>query len=279
MKTLANSGLDPYAMPSMFQQMLATNRYSERPPEFLLTHPVTDTRISDAANRAQAFDTKKRTRSFNFLIIQQRAQIHYAIPSAGQLTFFDKALKATSNELEKDSYRYSKAWIQLQARHYQQALDLLSSISSSNQDQPAVAILTSQVLDQLNQAGKAIKGLQKTYQLRPDSYPIAISLAKLMSKNGQAKAALSDIKRWSERRGTDPIIWNQVANTASKAEDLLLAYRAKSEYFFLNGHKNKAMKQLQFAIDSAKKEGSFQHQARLKQRLIQMSESKESLSL
>ena len=279
MKTLVSSGLDPHAMPSMFQQMLAANRYTERPPEFLLTHPITDTRVSDAANRAQAFEIKKRTRSFNFLIMQQRAKIRYSIPNADQFSYFDKALKATSDEQVKDSYRYSKAWVQFQARNYQAALDLLLSISSTNLDQPAVAILMSQALDQLKQPTKAIKHLQQAYKLRPDSYPIAISLAKVMSKHGQAKAALVDIKRWSERRGTDPIIWNQLADTASKAEDLLLAYRAKSEYFFLNGHKNKAIRQLQFAIDNAEKLGSFQQQAGLKQRLIQMSESKESLSL
>lgn len=279
MKTLVNSGLDPHAMPSMFQQMLAASRYTERPPEFLLTHPITDTRVSDAANRAQAFKIKKRTRSFNFLIIQQRAEIRYAIPNADQFTYFDKALKGTTNELEKDSYRYSKASVQFRAGNYQKTLNTLASISAINQDQPAVAILTAQAFNQLKQGNKAISHLKKAYKLRPDSYPIAISLAKLMSDHNQAKAALVDITRWSERRGTDPIIWNQLADTANKAEDLLLAYRAKSEYFFLNGQKNKAIRQLQFAVDHAEKEGSFQQQARLKQRLIQMSESQESLSL
>jgi predicted Zn-dependent protease len=279
MKTLAESGLDPHAMPSMFQQMLAANRYNERPPEFLLTHPITDTRVSDAANRAQAFAIKKRTRSFNFLILQQRAKIRYSIPNADQMNYFDKALQSTSDEHEKDSYRYSKAWIHFQARHYQRAINSLNSISNVNKDQPAVVILTARSLEQLNKAPQGISDLKHAYQLRPDSYPIAISLAKIMSNNDQADAALDDIKRWSERRGTDPIIWNQVADTASKAKDLLLAYRAKSEYFFLNGYKNKAIQQLQFAIGRAEKQGNFQQQARLKQRLIQMSESKESLSL
>ncbi len=279
MKTLVNSGLDPHAMPSMFQQMLAANRYNERPPEFLLTHPITDTRVSDAANRAQAFSIKKRTRSFNFLILQQRAQLRYAIPNADQLTVFEKALAATNNKHEKDSYRYTLAWIKYNNRQYQQALTYLDAISENNDDQPAIAILKAESLDQLDQANAAITLLQEAYQLRPDSYPIAISLAQLLSKNGQAKAAINDLQRWSERRGTDPIIWNQLAETANQAKDLLLAYRAKSEYFFLNGHKNKALRQLQFAIDSAEKQGKFQQQARFKQRLIQMSESKDSLSL
>ena len=99
-----------------------------------------------------------------------------------------------------------------------------------------------------------------------------------MRQNGQAKEALSDLQRWSERRGTDPVIWNQLAETASEAKDLLLAYRAKSEYFFLNGQKQKALRQLQFAVDSATTQGKFQQQERLKQRLMQMTNSKESLS-
>jgi predicted Zn-dependent protease len=278
MKTLVSSGLDPSAMSSMFKQMLAANRYNQRPPEFLLTHPITDTRISDAANRAQAFPVKKRTRSFNFLIMQQRAKIRYLIPTSDQYAYFDKALKATNNEKEKDSYRYSKAWVQFLARSYQPARESLLSISNSNQDQPAVAILMSKVLDQLEQTDKAITYLQDAYQLRPDSYPIAIGLAELMTKNGQAKGALADIQRWSERRETDPIIWNQLAETAKKSKDLLLAYRAKSEYLFLNGQKNKAVKQLQFAVVYAEKKGTYQQQERLKQRLAQISEAKESLS-
>ncbi|MFQ3170882.1 MAG: putative Zn-dependent protease [Oleispira sp.] len=277
MKTLVNSGLDPRAMSSMFQHMLAGNRYNERPPEFLLTHPITDTRVSDAANRAQGFPIKKRTRSFNFLIIQQRAKIRYLISAADQFAYFDKALKATTDVKEKDSYRYSKAWIQFKARNYQSALGSLASISKGNQDQPAVAILMSEVLDQLEQTDQAITYLQNAYQLRPDSYPLAISLAKIMSQYGQAEEALADIQRWSERRETDPIIWDQLADTASKANNLLLAYRAKSEFFFLNGQKNKAIKQLQFAVEYAETSGTYQQQERLKQRLIQISEAKESL--
>lgn len=278
MKTLVNSGLDPHAMPSMFEQMLAANRFSTRPPEFLLTHPITDTRISDAANRAQAYKVKKRSRSFNFLILQQRAQIRYTLDAKDQFSIFNKALEHTTNITEKDSYYYSLAAINYRNRQYSQTLKLLNHISTENDDQPAVVMLMAESLDQLGQAEEGIKLLKNAYLLRPDNYPLAISLAKIMRQNGQAKEALSDLQRWSERRGTDPVIWNQLAETASEAKDLLLAYRAKSEYFFLNGQKQKALRQLQFAVDSATTQGKFQQQERLKQRLMQMTNSKESLS-
>jgi predicted Zn-dependent protease len=279
MKTLVDSNLDPNAMSTMFQEMLSSSRYNERPPEFLLTHPVTYSRISDSANRAESFTAKKINKSFNFLILQQRAQLRYVIPNTERISFFNKKIREASKSEDKDSYLYSLAWIRYQSGQYQQSLDYLKKISHKNTDQPAVSILKAESLNQLGESSASIQLLQKAYQLRLDSYPIAISLAEIMSNNGRAKEALSDIQRWAERRGTDPIIWNQLAKTASKANNLLVAYRAKSEYFFLNGQKNKALRQLQFAVDKAEKQGNFQQQSRLKQRLIQMSQSKESLSL
>ena len=279
MKTLVGSGLDPFAMPSMFQHMLAANRYSERPPEFLLTHPITDTRVSDAANRAEAYPRQPRTRSFNYLILKQRSRIFYRLPISEQLPYFANALEKTHDQKERDSYRYTQAWIYKQSRDYQQGLNFINKVSELNKDQPAVTILKAEILSQLDQGGKAIKLLEDAYSLRPDSYPIAISLAQIKTENGQAKEAVADIKRWSERRGTDPIIWQQVSDTANKADNLILAYRARSEYFFLYGQRNSALRQLQKAIDLAEKNNNFQQRAALKERQIQMSESQESLSL
>lgn len=279
MKTLVNSGLDPHAMPSMFQQMLAANRYTERPPEFLLTHPVTDTRISDAANRAQGYSIVPRTRSFNFLILQQRSMIRYRLPSTEQVSFFNRELDKTKDTKEKDSYRYSLAWIHQQAKKYQEGFNIVNKISKENQDQPAVVILKAELLSQLKRSNEAIKLLEQSYALRPDSYPIAMSLANIKTLNGKASGALIDIKRWSERRGTDPIVWKQLSDTAIQANDLALAYRARSEYLFLFGQKNQALGQLQKAVDQAEKEKDYQQSEALKERLLQMSESQESLSL
>lgn len=54
MKTLIEAGYPPQAAAEMFKQMLNVSRlYGNKTPEFLLTHPVTESRISDAENRAR----------------------------------------------------------------------------------------------------------------------------------------------------------------------------------------------------------------------------------
>jgi predicted Zn-dependent protease len=53
--TLFNAGFDPGAQASMYEQLLAANRFGRRPPEFLLTHPLTESRISDSRIRARRY--------------------------------------------------------------------------------------------------------------------------------------------------------------------------------------------------------------------------------
>lgn len=57
-RTLARSGYDPEAMATMFERMQAVSRTNqggerERLPDYLRTHPVTTTRISEARDRAE----------------------------------------------------------------------------------------------------------------------------------------------------------------------------------------------------------------------------------
>lgn len=61
MRTLSRSGYDPEAMAGMFERMQAASRTNqggdrERLPDYLRTHPVTVTRISEARERAEQLE-------------------------------------------------------------------------------------------------------------------------------------------------------------------------------------------------------------------------------
>ncbi len=81
--TLAAADLDPAAMGKMFEQMQRAYRFSRRPPEFLLTHPVSEARISDARNQASEYPAKTYPDSEEFQMMRARAMVHYA-PSPQQ---------------------------------------------------------------------------------------------------------------------------------------------------------------------------------------------------
>ena len=90
---LVASGYDPESMGEMFQNMNEMRRYyGETPPEFLLTHPITSSRVSDAFNAAEGLEkagTKKDSLDYSF--IRSRLKVYYEkIPSVSVQYFEDK---------------------------------------------------------------------------------------------------------------------------------------------------------------------------------------------
>lgn len=70
---LAQAGLDPKAMPRMFDVMQQyADLQGESPPEFLLTHPLTGSRLSEAKLRAAQLPAVKPTPSLEYALIRAR---------------------------------------------------------------------------------------------------------------------------------------------------------------------------------------------------------------
>ena len=67
-------------MPQMFSRLQRNYRfYGQRPPEFLLTHPVTESRIADSLNRAsQLPEVQSHADNSDFNLIRARMQVHHS---------------------------------------------------------------------------------------------------------------------------------------------------------------------------------------------------------
>ena len=79
MQTMVNAGMDPRAVPEMFEGMQRATRFmGERPPEFLLSHPVTEKRIADSRNRAEQYPVKSYPDNLDYQLIRARAQMSLA---------------------------------------------------------------------------------------------------------------------------------------------------------------------------------------------------------
>ena len=66
-------------MSRMFERMQSAYRFTSRPPEFLLTHPLSETRISDARNRRLFFsDPKGASRKWPDQLEYQLVRAHQA---------------------------------------------------------------------------------------------------------------------------------------------------------------------------------------------------------
>jgi len=279
MKTLIAAGLDPHAMPSMFEQMLYANRFSSRPPEFLLTHPVTESRVADAAGRAEKFPHKPRLTSLEFLILKQGAFRRYQLNGSNTEEYFLGI--RTRNPRGSGDYAaasYNLARLAIENKDWKAASDYAKEIISPWNQHAAVSALQADIYAGQKQMDKAIETIDEALPYSPDNLVLLTTKARILDQAGQPEKAVDILKAMTEKRSSTPWLWQQLSETAADANMKLLAYRANGESLFYSGQQARALRQMQLALDEAKKEGDFQREALIGQRLKAMAATPVSLS-
>jgi len=278
MKTLAEAGLDPNAMSTMFQQMLQASRFSSRPPEFLLTHPVTESRIAEAADRAQQYPLKPRLTSFEFLILKQGAVRRYQLSKDKEQTYFaDIRRRNTRSSPRYAAASYSLAHIALEQQHWQQGMDYLQAIPSPWSQHPAVIALQARLLAAQGQTDNAVTAIDKALPFTPEDLLLLTTKADLLRQAKRADEAVNVLKPLSIARPTNPAVWQQLSETAADAGQQLLAYRANGEYLFFSGQQARALRQMEMALKTARQSGDFQQEAAINRRLQVMTAAPDHL--
>ncbi|WP_430462020.1 M48 family metalloprotease [Thalassolituus sp. LLYu03] len=268
MQTLVAAGLDPKAMPSMFEQMLYANRFGGNPPEFLLTHPLTESRIADAADRAQGYPAKPRLVSFEFLVLQNDARRRYQLSKDKQATYFEQQLQRYArNTAEYAAAQYSLASMALEAADGQKGLEQINAIASPWNQHSTVSSLKARLQASLSDTSGAISTIDAALPYAPQDLELLTTKAEILKNSGKAAEATRILKTLSELRNTSPSVWHQLSEAAAAAEQPLLAYRANGEYLYYMGQQPQALRQMDLAIQQAKKKGDFQQEAALRQRL------------
>ena len=107
---LIAAGYDPRGMGEMFENMAKTRKLAgDNPPEFLLTHPITSSRVSDAFNAAERIEFsggKKNTIDFEFIKGRLKTRYYSASPQAAARYFKKLYLDNSTNE---NKYAYITA--------------------------------------------------------------------------------------------------------------------------------------------------------------------------
>jgi len=124
---LAKAGRDPRAVSEMFERMLAATRYTgRRPPEFLLTHPLAESRVADARNRINNYPSRHYPVSPQYAYMRARALIHIDANAQRSINRFSNEMQGES--LLRSASRYGLALAQSRAGRHEQARETLAPL-------------------------------------------------------------------------------------------------------------------------------------------------------
>jgi predicted Zn-dependent protease len=246
---LSQTSFDPNAMATVFQHMKKSSQYQTKPPEYLLTHPVYDSRIADAQNRAAAFTHKQATDSLSFHLIRARLEV-----ATEESTH--KKIQRLKDKL--DSGRYQNKI----AAEYAYALSLLKSPKQENEglsrlqklntQHPNQWILELSLAEAEHVTGQPSSALNRTKRLSesyPSNYAIILQYAMLLLHNKQPEIAIKLLIAECKMHFNDPLLHQMLARAYSLSHQKIELHRSQAEWHFARGEFKDAFKQLDLALE------------------------------
>lgn len=265
-QVLQRAGFDPQAMPTFLEKLLDQSRYSSRPPEILLTHPLPESRLSDARNRANQMRPVVVQSSESFYMAKARTLGMY---NSGRNQLTDDLLDswAKGNVREQRAAQYGRALKAMEAKDFAGAQKLLQPLLSADANNAWYLDLATDIDLGLNKSGEAIKRLSGTSGLKNNPV-LQLNLANAYLQGGQPAQAAQILNRYTFTNKDDINGWDLLAQTEAALgnRDQELAARAESQA--LIGRLDQAITLLSSASAQVKL-GSLQ-QARYDARIDQL---------
>ena len=265
---LERAGYDPRAMPDMFSRLMRQYRYDQKPPEFLLTHPVTESRIADTRNRAEQYANNGVEDSLRYQLMRARTDLKFEnTPGLSAKRF--RAMLNDDGTL--DAARYGLALAQIKSGQLEDAGANLQTLVAKEPDEAAYNLAQIELDITANRLAAARQRTQRLLELYPGSYPVRQTHIDLLMKEGKQQDAERELDRLVEARPKDPDIWYQVAEIRGLTGNIVGLHEGRAEYFALVGDYDQAIEQLDFA---KRRSSNFQTAARIDARQQQLMEEK-----
>ncbi len=247
-QVLQRSGFDPQAMPDFLQKLADQSRYASKPPEILLTHPLPDSRLADARDRANQMPKVVVQSSQDFYFAKVRIMAMYGTaqtPDSGQLDDL-LAQYAKGNSRQQLAAKYGKAVQFLEAKKFQNAKNIIQPLLQSQPANPWFLDIMTDIDIGLKQPTAAISILSAASS--PQKNPvIQLNLANAYLQAGQAANASKLLNRYTWSYPDDPNGWDLLtqADAALGLSDEVLF--AQAQGLALNGQLDQAVRALSSA--------------------------------
>jgi len=263
MQTMLDAKLDPYAASDMFEEMLHATRSSRRPPEYLLTHPVTERRVSDARNRAMMYPRKPYPDNIEFQLM--RSRIRFELEETPQTAIKRFKSEIDGDDASPDASRYGLAMAYSAAGQFDAARATLKPLLDKDPKRITYLIMSADIDIAAERFKPALDLLEAQLKLNPDNYPLNIRYAEASMKAGLYKQSSELLEKYSRKRNNDDYVWYLLAEVDGLNGDILGVHEARAEYYIANGIYDKAQIHLRNALRLAK--GNYQRTAILEERL------------
>jgi predicted Zn-dependent protease len=271
-QVLQRSGFDPQGMPQFMDKLMDQSRYSSKPPEMLLTHPLPESRLADARNRANQMRPVVVQSSEDFYMAKARTLGMY---NNGQNQLRSDLLDGWSkgNIREQHAAQYGRALLAMEANNYGEASKQLQPLLSANPQNAWYLDLATDISLGQKKNDEAVNRLKAAKDLRINPV-LQLNLANALLESGKPAEAATLLNRYTFTYKDDANGWDLLAQAEGKLGNRDQELAARAEGMALVGRLDQAISLLSSASSQVKL-GSLQ-QARYDARIDQFRQLQET---
>lgn len=275
-QTLARSGYEPNGMADFFERMQRANRGNSggyQVPEYLRSHPVTTTRISETRQRAGKLAAERPVATGsgprapaslllpgiyslgegsvtglgeNFGWVRERLRVLSAPDPAAALREY-RALARAPGSRTTDAQRYGLALAQMRGGYPAEAEATLDDLLKRHPQHLWLELARAQAAAVAGRKAVASERFDALLARHPDSRPVRVTYAQALGEFATPAAgrrAQEVLRPLLASSAEDPLFQRSFARASELAGDLVRAGEAYAETAYLNGRAVDALNQL-----------------------------------
>jgi predicted Zn-dependent protease len=247
MQTLVDAGFDPNAAATFFGQLAIRYRFTTTPPQMLLTHPLPESRITEARNRAAQYAKRYVPNSLNFQLAKARIQVRFSsLSDDAALSLFEQQLKKNEYTF-KEAALYGKALALFRLQKFDQAEVIIDDLLKQDDNNLFYIDTKTDLLDQKKDYTNAIALLEAQRKIKPTSQVINTNLANIYVQADQPQKAIPLLEELIFFDKQNMLPYQIMADAYRKLDNKALEYYSNAEFMALSANYKGAIDQLNYA--------------------------------
>ena len=278
-RMLADAGFDPREMAGVFEKLQNAARYSQRPPEYLSTHPVTTNRIAEARDRAARLPYRQHENSESYYLVRANLRVRTAADAQRVLDqLVDEVSTGQAQSIAANTYGQALAMVRLGRE--EEARGLFERLVESEPDNPVFRAALAGNARRTGDLPRALVLYEEGLDLYPDDRGLVRGRAAALNEADRPRDTLNLIDDYGQLYTLDAAMYRLRADAYEKLGRVLASRADLAEHLYLTGRLNGAIQQLRLALRDREqssgdgrarnKDGDFYRVARIEARLEEL---------
>ena len=244
---LSNAQYNPTAMAESFAILRRKNSLntSRGALQYLRTHPLDNTRIAEAKDRASTQSQQPVAPQTDFLLFKARLSV-LATEDRGQLL---RTYSAKFEQSPTAENTYGIALLHLQANRLNKAMEYLDKLDKKTAEHPMAMLTRAVIAEKQGDLDASLALLESLHENYPERFSVVEKLVDLQTRKRRLTLAMQTTTQYLRRiPDPNPLAWRQLASLQQRLGEQAASHESLARYFTGLNELGRAQSQLKLAL-------------------------------